>query len=89
MLNTKNPLTANNVLCGMGGTRVQVELQTTASNSSLITYRQWGIFKAWETIVDSKDSLDDGGGGTQIENLFGFKNIVFGSGNHVVTIVWG
>ena len=39
--------------------------------------------------MDSKDSLDDGGGGTQIENLFGFKNIVFGSGNHVVTIVWG
>ena len=39
--------------------------------------------------MSSKDSLYDGGGGTQIENLFGFKNIVFGSGNNVVTIVWG
>ena len=37
--------------------------------------------------MSSKDSLYDGGGGTQIENLFGFKNIILGFGNHVVTMV--
>ena len=75
---------------GLVGTRVQVEVQIKASNSSLIAWCQWGIFCTWEMVMGSMDSWEDGVVAVKLRFFFffGFKDIVFSSSNHGVARGW-